>query len=357
MVWEINQEIRTGTLSMRLLRPIHPLVSYAAENLAAIPLRLVVALPVAALALILTGASRLPRDPLLWLVFLLSLLGGWLITFLANAGIGTLALWTGSSVKVMDVWLALFMVFSGYLIPVELFPAAIRGTVEVLPFRYQIGFPVELLTRGLDRQTALRAPPRTVDLGGPVHARSPRAVAAGAAALRGLRRMTGGARYWRLFRIQVRISVLLGLQYRADFVLDGVVSLFWTLTALVPLFTVYHLRQSVAGWTFEEALVVIGWFTLLKAILDGAVNPQPDCGGRAHPQRHARLRAAQARRRAVPGLHRPLRAVAEHQRRDRAGALDHRLRPDGAIAVAVLARWPRSSCCSPRRRCSTRCGS
>ncbi|HEY1904686.1 MAG TPA: ABC-2 family transporter protein, partial [Myxococcaceae bacterium] len=116
----------------------------------------VVALPVAIIGLILTGGSRLPRDPLLWVIFFLSLIGGWLITFLANAAIGTLALWTGSSVKIMDVWLALYMVFSGYLIPVELFPPLIRGAVEVLPFRYQIGFPVELLTRGLDRGAALR---------------------------------------------------------------------------------------------------------------------------------------------------------------------------------------------------------
>ena len=85
--------------------------------------------------------------------------------------------------------------------------------------------------------------------------------------------MSTGARYWRLFRVQVRSSVLLGLQYRADFVLDGVVSLFWTLTALVPLFTVFHLRQTVAGWTFDEALLVAGWFTLLEAILEGAINP------------------------------------------------------------------------------------
>jgi len=117
---------------MRLLRPVHPMVSYAVENLAAIPLRMVVAFPVAIIALVVTGASRLPRDPLLWAIFLVSLLGGWLITFLANAAIGTLALWTGSSVKLMDVWLALYMVFSGYLIPVE------------------------LLTRGLDRASALR---------------------------------------------------------------------------------------------------------------------------------------------------------------------------------------------------------
>ena len=85
--------------------------------------------------------------------------------------------------------------------------------------------------------------------------------------------MSAIGRYWRLFEVQVRSSVLLGLQYRADFILDGVVSLFWTLTALVPLFTVFHLRQTVAGWTFEEALLVTGWFTLLEAILEGAINP------------------------------------------------------------------------------------
>jgi ABC-2 type transport system permease protein len=85
--------------------------------------------------------------------------------------------------------------------------------------------------------------------------------------------MTTVGRYWRLFRVQVRSSVLLGLQYRADFLVDGLVSLFWTLTALVPLFTVYNLRKTVAGWTFEEALLVTGWFTLLEAILEGGINP------------------------------------------------------------------------------------
>jgi len=156
VAWQLSFEVRTGTLAMRLLRPLHPMVSYAVENLSAIPLRLIVAFPVAVLALVLTGAQRLPRDPLLWGVLLLALLGGWLITFLANAVIGTLALWTGSSIKVMDVWLALFMVFSGYLVPVELFPPLIRGAVEVLPFRYQIGFPVEVLTGALHRGAALR---------------------------------------------------------------------------------------------------------------------------------------------------------------------------------------------------------
>jgi ABC-2 type transport system permease protein len=146
VAWQMSFEVRTGTLSMRLLRPIHPMVSYAVENLAAVPLRLVVAVPVALLALVLLGTGTLPHSPLLWGVWLLSILGGWLITFLANAIIGCLALWTGSSIKVMDVWLVAFMVFSGYLVPVELFPGFLRTLVAWLPFRYQIGFPVEVMT-------------------------------------------------------------------------------------------------------------------------------------------------------------------------------------------------------------------
>jgi ABC-2 type transport system permease protein len=146
VAWQMSYEVRTGALSMRLLRPIHPMVSYAVENLAAVPLRLVVAVPVAILALILLGTRTLPHSPLLWVVWCLAVLGGWLITFLANVIIGCLALWTGSSVKVMDVWLVAFMVFSGYLVPVELFPGGLRTLVAWLPFRYQIGFPVEVMT-------------------------------------------------------------------------------------------------------------------------------------------------------------------------------------------------------------------
>jgi ABC-2 type transport system permease protein len=80
-------------------------------------------------------------------------------------------------------------------------------------------------------------------------------------------------RYLRLLRVQVRSSVLLGLQYRADFLIDGAISLCWTATALVPLFVVFHDRPVIAGWNFAEALVVVGWFTLLEAILEGAINP------------------------------------------------------------------------------------
>lgn len=144
--WQLNFEIRQGTLSMRLLRPLHPMAAFAAEAVAVLPMRLIAVLPVALLALWLLGAGQLPADPALWLLWAVAMLGGWLITFLASFTIGCLAFFLESSVKVMDVWLALFFVFSGYLIPIELFPHAMRQIADWLPFRYQIGLPVELLT-------------------------------------------------------------------------------------------------------------------------------------------------------------------------------------------------------------------
>jgi len=80
-------------------------------------------------------------------------------------------------------------------------------------------------------------------------------------------------RYLRLLAVQLRISLVLSMQYRADFLLDGFIEIFWMATAIVPLYVVYHLRPSVAGWTFGDSLMVMGWFTFLQGVLEGAINP------------------------------------------------------------------------------------
>ncbi len=152
--WEINFEVRQGMLSMRLLRPMHPVLSYAMSNLAYMPLRAVVTLPVLAILLV-TEVSRLTAQWQVWMLWPLAMIGGWLITFFANVAIGSLSFFIDSSIKIMDVWLAAFFVFSGYLFPLELFPSWLRVVAEWLPFRYQIGLPVELMTGQLTVEAAL----------------------------------------------------------------------------------------------------------------------------------------------------------------------------------------------------------
>ncbi len=83
-------------------------------------------------------------------------------------------------------------------------------------------------------------------------------------------------RFWRYFTIlgiQLRASTTIGMQYRFDFLVEGVLTIFWMFTTLMPLLVVYQLRPSIAGWSQPEALVVVGWFTLIKGMLEGAINP------------------------------------------------------------------------------------
>jgi ABC-2 type transport system permease protein len=80
-------------------------------------------------------------------------------------------------------------------------------------------------------------------------------------------------RYLRLLAIQVRISAALAMQYRLDFFVKGAMAVFWLAVTLVPLLVVFSKRDVVVGWTWPEALVVLGWFSLLKAVLEGGVTP------------------------------------------------------------------------------------
>lgn len=80
-------------------------------------------------------------------------------------------------------------------------------------------------------------------------------------------------RYLRLLATQMRASLLLTVQYRADFFLEIGLALFGTASALVPLVVLFSRRSSVAGWSWAEALVVVAWFNVLKGLLSSVIQP------------------------------------------------------------------------------------
>jgi len=80
-------------------------------------------------------------------------------------------------------------------------------------------------------------------------------------------------RYLRLLWVSMRTSLMTAVQYRADFVVQGAMSLAWTALAMFPLLVLYDERASVAGWAFAPALVVMGLFTIMRGVLEGAINP------------------------------------------------------------------------------------
>jgi ABC-2 type transport system permease protein len=156
VVWDMIQEIRTGSLVSRLLKPMHPFVSYAAANLAAVPMRALLVVPITVILLATVGGRRFPQDPVLALTLVLSLVGAWLMTFFIMTMIGSMSFFMESSYSVFDVWMLGFMLLSGYLVPLDLFPRWVGHVADALPFRYMCAFPVEVLTGLTTRSRALR---------------------------------------------------------------------------------------------------------------------------------------------------------------------------------------------------------
>ena len=77
----------------------------------------------------------------------------------------------------------------------------------------------------------------------------------------------------RVLRVQTRAAVLLSLQYRVEFAVDTAMAFAWTAAALAPLAILFRMRDGVAGWSWPEALVVVGFFTILKGLLVGVIQP------------------------------------------------------------------------------------
>jgi ABC-2 type transport system permease protein len=70
-----------------------------------------------------------------------------------------------------------------------------------------------------------------------------------------------------------RASLQVALQYRADFLLDGAMGLVRTLLSVVPTLLVFEHRDTLAGWTAPDVMLVMGLFFLMHSLLAGLVEP------------------------------------------------------------------------------------
>jgi ABC-2 type transport system permease protein len=144
--WQISEEIRLGTMSMRLLRPIHPYFAFAASHLSAIPFRSVVAVPVAIALLASSGAEAMTRDPAQLALVVPSILLAWVITFSLLYAIGSLAFFFTQTMAIATIYFGVFTLLSGYMVPLDLMPEWTQHLAAATPFPAMLTTPVEMLT-------------------------------------------------------------------------------------------------------------------------------------------------------------------------------------------------------------------
>ena len=70
-----------------------------------------------------------------------------------------------------------------------------------------------------------------------------------------------------------RVAWMTALQYRSNFVIELIMTLFWLGWTVLPLVFVFGHRTGIAGWTFDQSLVVTGFFVMLQGLEEGLVDP------------------------------------------------------------------------------------
>ncbi|MEQ1502953.1 MAG: ABC-2 family transporter protein [Myxococcota bacterium] len=84
---------------------------------------------------------------------------------------------------------------------------------------------------------------------------------------------SGPGRWVQVIGGLLRTSVAAAMQYRADFLFDGLTSVFRLGSAVAPVLLVYQHRTVVVGWTEAQATVVLGLYFVLQGVLAMFVEP------------------------------------------------------------------------------------
>jgi ABC-2 type transport system permease protein len=154
IMYEYEYRVRQGSLSFALLKPVHPIHSDISDNLSSklvtLPILLVVA---ALLALIFHPTAALS----LWagLAFIPALILAFLVRFLLEWTLALAAFWITRVSAINQVYFLLMLFLAGQIAPLTLFPRWIQVLADILPFRWMLGFPVELVLGRLTQAQAL----------------------------------------------------------------------------------------------------------------------------------------------------------------------------------------------------------
>lgn len=147
--WTVGDLIRYGQMNRVLLRPLPPIYDSLASEVAGKVVYLAFDLPVVAvLALVLRPEMDVTLVQALAFVPALAL--AWALRFFWGYALALLAFWAARADALLALQDALVFLLAGQAAPLALLPGALQILAKVLPFRYMVAFPVEVLTGALD---------------------------------------------------------------------------------------------------------------------------------------------------------------------------------------------------------------
>lgn len=148
VVWEVENDVVSGRMAPYLLQPIDPFWRYFAghvgERLARLPF--IVGLIVLFFCLY-PKAFYVPSVKGV-LAGSLAMAAAFVLRFVMQYAFAMLTFWTERANAIEDLFFMLYLFLSGFLAPLELFPAGVREFAMLTPFPYLVYLPAQLLIDG-----------------------------------------------------------------------------------------------------------------------------------------------------------------------------------------------------------------
>jgi ABC-2 type transport system permease protein len=152
--WTVGDTIRMGTFSLGLLRPLSPHFAALATEISGKVIYMTFVIPVAfVLALVLHPELHANWPDVI--LFLPTFLLAWLLRFFWGYWLAILAFWSNRADALLNIQDSLIFLLAGQVAPVALLPAPLKVCAMLLPFRYMVSFPIEILTGSLSMNELL----------------------------------------------------------------------------------------------------------------------------------------------------------------------------------------------------------
>ncbi|NTV78642.1 MAG: hypothetical protein HGA25_05755 [Clostridiales bacterium] len=142
------RQILNGKFSNSLLKPMSYLTEYLGSNIGSNLFRLLVSVPAFGLGMYITnrlGFWIVDFNPYLIFLGLLAVVLGFLINFLLGNIFTLLAFYNKNMEGMRTFYYNIAGFLSGEYVPFMALPLVALFTVQVLPFRYTLSFPIEIL--------------------------------------------------------------------------------------------------------------------------------------------------------------------------------------------------------------------
>jgi ABC-2 type transport system permease protein len=147
--WTVGMMIQGGSLSRLLLYPMAPIFDTLASEVAG----KVVMSFVIPVTVLLAFFLRPTLNPTVGgiMLFVVALALAWMLRFLWGYAMALLAFWFTRADSLLALQDSFTFLLAGQIAPVALLPGAMQTLAIWLPFRYMMGFPVEILMGQLSR--------------------------------------------------------------------------------------------------------------------------------------------------------------------------------------------------------------